>query len=121
MKPIRVLIADDVANIRTLVKYWLDPEEFVVVAEAADGAEAVRKARENQPDAVILDLSMPVMDGLQAIPEIRKGSPGTKIVVLSGFDADTLSTEALSLGAHAYLEKGVGFDELSSTISRLCA
>lgn len=120
--PCRVLIADDVPDIRSMMRFWLDSEdrEFVVVGEASDGREAIAVAREQQPNAVILDLSMPHMDGLQAIPEILKCSPRSKIVVLSGFDAMTMSRRAIELGAHAYLEKGASFAELSRVLRNLC-
>jgi signal transduction histidine kinase len=85
-----------------------------------DGAEAVKLAEEHQPDAVLLDLAMPVKDGLQAIPEIRTGSPDTKILVLSGFTATEMRPEAFRLGAHAYLEKGSPPDRLIATLRRLC-
>ncbi|MGH2754753.1 MAG: response regulator transcription factor [Actinomycetota bacterium] len=116
----RVLIADDVANMRQLVRFCLDEEKFEVVGEAADGAEAVRLAKESRPDAMILDLSMPVLDGLQVIQAIRKDLPDTKILVLSGFAASTLSAKALALGADAYLEKGVAFEELEEVLLSLC-
>lgn len=78
-------------------------------------------AATKMPDAIVLDLAMPVKDGLQAIPEIRKRSPGTKILVLSGFDADQMSHEALARGAHAYIEKGGDLDALAEALVDLCA
>jgi len=120
LRTCRVLIADDVANMRQLVRFCLDEDRFEIVGEAADGAEAVRLAKEAKPDAIILDLSMPVMDGLQVIEEIRKTLPHTKILVLSGFSSSTLSDEALELGADAYLEKGVAFEELEQILVSLC-
>ena len=78
-------------------------------------------AAARMPDAIVLDLAMPVKDGLQAIPEIRERSPETKILVLSGFDADQMSEEALSRGAHAYIEKGGDLDDLSEAIVSLCS
>jgi DNA-binding NarL/FixJ family response regulator len=120
LRTCRVLIADDVANMRQLVRFCLDEDRFDIVGEAADGAEAVRLAREHEPDAIILDLSMPVMDGLQVIEEVRRHLPKTRILVLSGFASSTLSEQALALGADAYLEKGVGFDELQDILTGLC-
>ena len=120
-KPIRVLIADDTPDIRLLLRAALRMYPgFDIVGEAVDGVEAVKLAEEHQPDAILLDLAMPVKDGLQAIPEIRVGSPDTKIIVLSGFTATEMRPEAFRLGAHAYLEKGSPPDRLIGTLTRLC-
>lgn len=73
-----------------------------------------------QPDAVILDLAMPVMDGLEAIPLIKEAAPATKIVVLSGFDAQRMAERAMTLGAETYLQKGVALGEISQTLWNLC-
>ncbi len=103
-----------------LLRFTLEQDDrFEIVGEAADGAEAVEMTASALPDAVILDLAMPVMDGLQAIPHIKECCPDTKIVVLSGFQASTMSEEAMSHGAHAYLEKGAGFTDIASTIARV--
>ena len=120
--PIRVVLVDDTEEIRRMLRMTLEIDgRFSVVDEAADGVTAVRIASEQQPDAIVLDLAMPVMDGLQAIPEIRKGAPEAKIVVLSGFDARQMSSEALSRGAHGYVEKGGDLNDLASKLVSLCA
>jgi len=117
----RVLIADDVADMRELMRFALDPQRFEVVGEAENGHEAVEMARQEQPDAIILDLAMPVKDGLQAIREIRGGAaPDAKILVLSGFTEESISNECMSLGANAYLEKGSSMKQLSSILGELC-
>lgn len=120
--PCRVIIADDVDDIREMVRFWLDgvDDEFLIVGEAADGVEAIVAAETHQPDAIILDLSMPKMDGLSAIAEIRRRSPDSKILVMSGFDSTVMSSKALQLGADAYVEKGTGFNELTRVLRRLC-
>nr|MDQ3756803.1 response regulator [Actinomycetota bacterium] len=106
--PARVLLADDTADIRALLRIVLSryDDEFEVVAEASDGSEAIAMAKAHDPDLVVLDLAMPVMDGLEAIPEVRAAAPDCKIVVLSGFNADQMAAEAIDVGADAYLEKG---------------
>ena len=104
---LRVLLADDAADIRLLLRLTLSGAEgFDVVGEATNGEEAVEQAAVLQPDVVVLDLSMPVMDGLQAIPEVLRVSPGSRVVVLSGFDEGRMKQTALNLGADEYLEKG---------------
>lgn len=117
----RVVIADDTPDIRTLLRWSLEPDDrFEIVGEAANGEEAVALICEADVDAILLDLAMPVMDGLQAIPRIKLASPGTRIVVLSGFDEDAMAGEAISRGADAYLEKGVAVAEIAHVLSEMC-
>ncbi len=109
----RVVIADDVSHLRTLVRLVLErSRRFDVVAEASTGEEALVATRDHRPDLTLLDLSMPVMDGLEALPLIRAEIPSTTVVVLSGFDADRMAGEALDAGAAAYLVKGIQPDHL---------
>jgi YesN/AraC family two-component response regulator len=118
--PVRVLIADDAPDIRLLLKMYLSDSRLEVVGEATNGAEAVELTRAQLPDAVILDLAMPVMDGLEAIPLIKAASPNTKIVVLSGFEADRMAERAIDLGADSYLQKGVALGDISQMLWNLC-
>jgi DNA-binding NarL/FixJ family response regulator len=105
--PFGVLLVDDVAELRLLLRLNLEASErFVVVAEAGDGAEAVALAAAHQPDLILLDISMPVQNGLESLPLIREASPRSCIVMLSAFEEWRLGAEALALGATAYLEKG---------------
>lgn len=114
---IRVLLCDDVQAFRALVRYSLEDEDGIeVVGEAADGNEGIRQATELQPDVVLLDLSMPECDGLEAIPAIVRNSPRTQIVALSGFTADRMAEPVIARGATAYLEKGVDLAEVVATI-----
>ena len=118
---IRVVIVDDAQPLRALLRSTLSRDgRFDVVGEAGDGREGVRVVLSNTPDVVLLDLAMPVMDGLEVIPRIVAGSPGTRIVVLSGFEARQVEEEVIELGAAAYLPKGVRPRELTDTLSRLC-
>lgn len=103
---LRVLVVDDTVDIRFLLRLALEIDgRFEIAGEAGDGWEAIEAAARLRPDVVLLDLAMPVMDGLEALPEIHAKSPQSKIVILSGFDAGEMSTEALRLGASSYLEK----------------
>lgn len=114
---IRVLLCDDVQAFRALVRYSLEDEEGIeVVGEAADGNEGVRQAADLQPDIILLDLSMPECDGLEAIPAMVRRSPRAQIVALSGFTADRMAEPVIACGATAYLEKGVDIAEIVSTI-----
>jgi DNA-binding NarL/FixJ family response regulator len=114
--PIRVLIVDDVPALRELFRLALAEPRFQVVGEAGDGVEAVQIARETRPDVILLDVSMPRMDGLQAIPLLHEASPGTRILMLSAFNDATMAARAISRCATAYLEKGVPSAEIISTV-----
>jgi DNA-binding NarL/FixJ family response regulator len=104
---LRVFLCDDVAEIRVLMRFTLEEDErLVVVGEAADGEAGVAGVLDTKADVILLDLSMPGMDGLEAIQRLREVAPDTAIVVLSGFSAGRLGEAALELGADRYLEKG---------------
>ncbi|MCO5992009.1 response regulator [Actinoallomurus rhizosphaericola] len=113
--PISVLIADDQALVRAgLVALVGAQADLTVVAEAADGAEAVARAREVHPDVVLMDIRMPVLDGLAATRRILTGSPGPapRVVVLTTYDLDEYVYEALCAGACGFLLKHAPPEEL---------
>ncbi len=111
--PISVYLVDDVPELRELIKFGMEEDPgFEIVGEAGDGRTALEGIAQTQPAAVLLDLSMPDMDGLQAIPEIRKGDPDVAIIVLSGFSADRMGGPAMERGADGYVEKGTPIQEL---------
>jgi DNA-binding NarL/FixJ family response regulator len=118
----RVLIADDTPAIRQLLRVCLDIDGgFEVVGEAGDGAVAVRMCTEYIPDLVLLDLAMPVMDGLEATRLIRGRLPNVQIVILSGFDPSKMSSEALERGADAYIPKGTSPEEIVTKLREVVA
>lgn len=102
-----VMVVDDSEDLRDLLCMLIrrHPGGWRVVATATQGEEAVARATEIQPDLVLLDIAMPVMDGLQALPLIRQSCPGTVVVMLSGYPFATAGQGALDAGAHGYLEK----------------
>ena len=105
-RPIRVLLADDTASVRMLLRGTLEASRhFEVVGEAGDGAQAVEMAAALQPDMVLLDLAMPVLGGMEAIPQIRRRAPDTRVVVVSGYTPDRMGSQAVAVGAAAFLEK----------------
>lgn len=111
--PISVFLVDDVAELRELIRFGIESDEgFEVVGEAGDGRSALAGIAETRPAAVLLDLSMPDMDGLEAIPEIRRDRPDVAIVILSGFSADRMERQARERGADGYVEKGTPIAEL---------
>jgi CheY-like chemotaxis protein len=102
---VRVLLVDDLSDIRLVMRLLLEADgRAEVVGEAADGAEAVRLAGELRPDAVVLDLRMPGMDGVSALPLIRAASPGTVVVALSALPIGPTTDQAVDLGA-TYVRK----------------
>ena len=106
MSPTRILLADDHALVRRGVRLILDSEpDLTVVAEAADGAEAVALGREHEIDLAILDVSMPRMTGLQAARELSRRKPGVRILMLSMHDNEQYFFEALKAGACGYVLK----------------
>ena len=103
---IRVLLADDEAMVRAGVRAILDTDDAIeVVAEAADGAEAVEQVRRHRPDVAVLDIRMPRMDGLAAGAEIRRTVPETAVVILTTFSEDAYIARALGDGASGFLLK----------------
>lgn len=122
MRYCRVVIADDSADIRLLLQLAIqgDPE-LELVGEASDGAEAVSLAQALQPDLLLLDLSMPVMDGLEAIPLIRDVAPETAIIIVSGFLTDETKKRVLDAGAVGFVEKGGDFRELVAYVNKVRA
>jgi DNA-binding NarL/FixJ family response regulator len=120
--PLRVFVADDVSDMRALVRFALeDAPDMVVVGEAGNGAEAVAGIGQTRPDVVLLDLSMPDLDGLEVIPVVLAESPNTGIVVFSGFEAARMRGPTSELGAHSYVEKGRPLDELRAAIREVGA
>lgn len=118
--PVRVLIADDAPDARFLLRVWLERHGAMdVVAEATDGVDAVERAGQTRPDLVLLDVSMPRMDGLEAAVEIRRTLPDTKIVMFSAFSAERMGERAILAGADVYLEKKVGPEQIFAAIDDL--
>lgn len=112
----RVLVADDHPIVRQAIAALLQDAGFEVVAEAADGIEAVRKALTAQPDVAILDLRMPGMDGIEAARQIHRLAPGTQTMLLSMYDDPAIAVEALRAGVHGYALKSQTSVELVETV-----
>ena len=113
---IGVVLCDDMADMRELFRDVLEMDGVQVVGEAEDGEAAVRLVGELQPDVVVLDLTLPVLDGLDAIPLIKACAPRTAIVVLSGHGALEMAASALEAGADKYLSKGAELAEIAATV-----
>lgn len=116
-RPLRVLIAEDHAVVREGTRQVLERDPMIeTVAEAEDGRQAVALATELQPDVVLLDLRLPHLSGIEAIGQIKKGSPASKILILSAFDDDDYVFAALEAGAGGYLLKTAHASEVIDAI-----
>ena len=116
----RTLIVDDTPDLRELLAITLEEtEDFEVVGEAGDGRAGIDAARRTGPDLVVLDLAMPLMDGLDALPHLRRACPTSTIVVLSGFGATAMRDQALVSGADGYVEKGTRLPAIVDRLRRI--
>ena len=107
-EPLRVVVADDDEDARFLIKRTLERSgRFSVVAEAGDGAEATVMADEQRPDLIILDLRMPKVDGIAALPRIRAAAPDAVVIVVSTLPRERIANRAVDAGAHAVIGKSI--------------
>jgi NarL family two-component system response regulator LiaR len=115
--PIRILLVDDHDMVRRgLAVFLLAYDDLLLVGEAANGVEALEKCAELQPDVILMDLMMPVMDGVTAIRLIRERYPATHVIALTSFSEEKLVETSLQAGAIGYLFKNVSVDELAAAI-----
>lgn len=118
-QPIRVMIVDDHAVVRSgLAAFLMAFDDLELVAEAADGREALRICEKTRPDVVLMDLVMPEMDGATATEAIRQACPEIQVIALTSFQEDDLVHRAIQAGAIGYLLKNVGAEELAAAIRR---
>ena len=117
----RVLLVDDHPILRDGIRRGLESAGETVVGEASNGEEAVELARVTKPDIVLMDLSMPVLDGVGATRRIVEEVPGAKVVVLTMHDDPGRTRDALQAGARAYLSKGTSFADVLDTLRRVDA
>jgi DNA-binding NarL/FixJ family response regulator len=116
-EPIRVLLADDQPLVRRGLALILAPNPaFTVVAEAADGAEAVALAHQHRPHVVVMDIRMPALDGVAVTAQLARELPDCRVLALSTFDVDELVVAALRAGACGFLPKDVSPEELQAAL-----
>jgi signal transduction histidine kinase len=114
----RIVIVDDTPDMRLLMRVLLDRYDgYTIVGEAENGLEAIELAQIHQPDVILLDLAMPEMDGLEALPQIKRAATSAEVIVLSTFDADQMAAAAVGAGASSYVRKGASPEELVHTIA----
>src|SRR3989304_5433657 len=122
MDKITIIIADDHMLVREGTRQCLEREEdFEVVAEAADGNEAVRLVNQLKPNVAIVDIAMPNLNGIEAAKQIKKSQPGTAGLALSAYDDDEYIYALLEAGADGYLLKNVRGQQLVDAIRDVCA
>jgi len=119
--PPTIVVADDHPLVRQGIRILLERESFEIVGEAADGVEAVRLAEKYQPEVIVLDLSMPIMNGITAIGQIRKVSPRTKIILLTMYTEEHHVLQALRAGVKACVTKTQAVEHLIVAIREVCA
>ena len=115
-----VVLADDHPVVRQGVKMLLEREKFEVVGEASDGLEVIELAQQLRPDVVVLDLVMPTLNGLGAIDEIRKGSPRSKMLLLTMYTHEHYVLEALRAGVKGCVSKAEAPEHLLQAIREVC-
>ena len=117
MESIKILIVDDHAVVRDGLSVMLArQEDFAVMGEAHDGLEAVEKARELEPDVILMDLRMPELDGVEAMRRIRDQDPDVKFIVLTTYDTDEYIFDAIEAGAKGYLLKDASREDLFKAV-----
>ena len=119
--PVRLVLADDHTLVRQGLRTLLESEGFVVAGEAADGREAVRLVHAENPDVVVLDIGMPLFNGLGAALELARAAPRVRMIVLTQHDEEQYVTEALRCGVKGYVLKGQAARDLVHAIRRVVA
>ena len=120
MSSLRILVADDQSHVRSALRMLLERhEDWSVCGEAGDGIEAVKRAIDLQPDVVLLDISMPKLDGLTAAPLIREKAPNSHIIFLTLHHSLGFARIAANQGASAYVTKSLVTSHLISAIEAL--
>lgn len=115
----RVLVADDHQLLRQALRRALEDSDFNVVAEAGDGEEAVRLATLLRPDVVVMDVTMPVLDGIEATRRIHAANGDAKVLVLTMHDEDALRVKALRAGAVGFMTKDSAMQEVVETVMQV--
>ncbi|GFR37719.1 chemotaxis protein CheY [Insulibacter thermoxylanivorax] len=114
----RVLIVDDAAFMRMMIKDILTKNGYEVVGEASDGLQAIEKYKELSPDLVTMDITMPEMDGITALKEIRKIDPNAKVIMCSAMGQQAMVIDAIQAGAKDFIVKPFQADRVIEAIKK---
>ncbi|AKA68309.1 response regulator [Clostridium scatologenes] len=115
----KILIVDDAMFMRVALKTMLENNGYEVVGEAEDGADAISKYSILKPDIVTMDITMPKMDGVEALSEIKKKDPNCKIVMISALGQETWVKKAIIIGAKGFIVKPFKEEHVIKTLSKL--
>ena len=115
----RILIVDDAAFMRMMIKDILTKNGFEVVGEAADGAQAVSLYQELKPDLVTMDITMPEMDGITALKEIKAANPSAKVIMCSAMGQQAMVIDAIQAGARDFIVKPFQADRVIEAINKV--
>lgn len=114
----RILIVDDAAFMRMMIRDILSKNGFEIVGEAVDGAQAVEKFKEHKPDLITMDITMPEMDGIAALKEIRKIDPSAKVIMCSAMGQQAMVIDAIQAGAKDFIVKPFQADRVIEAIKK---
>ncbi len=114
----KILIVDDAAFMRMMIKDILSKNGFDIVGEAADGVQAIEKYRETNPDLVTMDITMPEMDGITALKEIKKINPNAKVIMCSAMGQQAMVIDAIQAGANDFIVKPFQADRVLEAINK---
>jgi len=117
--PIRIMLADDHVLVREGLRSLLEREKFQVVAEASDGQEAIRLTETHHPDIAVIDISMPILNGIDTVRELSRSSPKTKAILLTQHEEDQYIREALGVGVKGYVIKNQVASDLIHAIRQV--
>ncbi|WP_274361472.1 response regulator [Paenibacillus thermotolerans] len=114
----KILVVDDAAFMRMMIKDILTKNGYEVVAEAADGAQAIEKFKEFRPDLITMDITMPEMDGITALKEIKKVDPSAKVIMCSAMGQQAMVIDAIQAGAKDFIVKPFQADRVIEAIKK---
>ncbi|MCI8295860.1 MAG: response regulator [Lachnospiraceae bacterium] len=115
----KIMLVDDAAFMRMMVKNALTKSGYTDIIEAQDGAEAVKKYAEEKPDMVFMDITMPNMDGLQALKKIKEDFPAAKIVMCTAMGQETMVIDAIKSGASDFIVKPFNTERIVDTANKI--
>lgn len=114
----RILVVDDAAFMRMMIKDILSKNGYEVVGEASDGAQAIEKFKETNPDLITMDITMPEMDGITALKEIKKIDPSAKVIMCSAMGQQAMVIDAIQAGAKDFIVKPFQADRVIEAIKK---